>query len=447
MGDGSVVMDRARARWAAALGLAILLVAGAGCERREPAVRVVVITLDTLREDAFTGGPETPSAMPRLLARAERGARFSRFYASTSTTDPSHATMFTALHPWEHGVTSNGDVLDERIVTVTEALCEAGFETRAVVASYPVAARFGFGQGFDEFHEDFTTGFDGLRRWEGHPAPARFFSVAETVTMHALRSLDGATARKQFFWFHYFDPHAPYGSSRGLKHAKWDVLRRIAAGEAEASVLDDVHRLYRADVEYLDRSLDTLLARLEADSDRFETHIVIVSDHGESLGEGGSLAHGNRLTAVEIRVPALILSPRVTPGVRQDVAGSIDVAPTLLAMAGLEPWGLGGRDLSRPGSGSADAVGMRRTFRRPAPTELRLDGKEHVLPNLLFYAVDSSGRIRRGNAHGMLDASDDGDQDLLARFRAFETQLAGRETPGVLDPEVERGLRELGYVP
>ena len=236
--------------------LALALVIGIGCGRESQTVlRVVLISLDTLRLDAFTGAEGVPSAMPRLRARAERGARLSRFYAATSITQPTHATMFTALHPWEHGVTSNGEILDAELVTVAEAMREAGFETGAVVAAFPLAARFGFAQGFDEYREVFTTSFLGMRRWEGREVPDRaFFGVAESVTDHALELLDGARAAKQFFWFHYFDPHAPYGSSSGGTATRWDVFRRIDAGEAESDVLD----LESPGIEVEDPSIEAL---------------------------------------------------------------------------------------------------------------------------------------------------------------------------------------------
>ena len=74
-------------------GMIAVVLAGlgacAGCTREgetEPQLRLVLITLDTLRYDAVAGTSSTPSAMPRLLARAEQGAHFSRFYAATSTT-------------------------------------------------------------------------------------------------------------------------------------------------------------------------------------------------------------------------------------------------------------------------------------------------------------------------------------------------------------------------
>ena len=338
----------------AELLLATALAVSPGCTRHEddgPPVRVVLITLDTLRYDAFAGGEgkgALAAAMPLLKARADKGTSFSRFYAATSVTQPTHASMFTALHPWQHNVTRNGIELDDSISTIAEALNDAGFETRAVVASFPCASRFGFGRGFDAYQEEFTSRFPGQHDWAGRDLPeSGFFRLAEAVTEHALDAIDRASGSKQYFWFHYFDPHGPYGDSAGKYLVDKMIFNRIRQGEDAASVLAHARQLYRMDVTDLDRKLDRVLARLEADRETIETHVVLVSDHGESLGEGGSVGHGNRLSECEIHVPCVILSPTVAPGVRDDVATSVDIAPTLLGLAGLEPWKLSGRDLRR----------------------------------------------------------------------------------------------------
>jgi arylsulfatase A-like enzyme len=429
--------------------LLVLALGPAACSAPpDTRMRLVLVTLDTLRHDAFAASPRSPSSMPRLLARAEGGTRFARFYAASSSTQPTHASLLTGLHPWQHGVTRNGEVLDARFQGVAQILSEAGFETAAIVASYPVAAEFGFGRGFDSYREDFTTGFQGARSWEGHRLPPEgFFSRAETVTDRALEALDAATARRQFFWLHYFDPHSPYGSSRGSELLESDVFRRIGEGESASAVVDEVVRGYRDDTLHLDQHLDRLLSKLEAEAGRFETHVVLVSDHGESLGEGGSLGHGYGLPEVEIRVPAVIFSPVVAPGLRDDVAGSVDVAATLLAIAGVGPVPSQGRDLRAPGPGAV-AVGMRRTFRTSRPGSRRLDGSVHAIPELLFYSVDQAGRLRLGNGRrlrrGGLPAED---EILRERFRSFERELARHAGGDTLDPAVEQRLRALGYAP
>ena len=110
----------------------------------------MLITLDTLRADGLA-----PRLMPRTAAFADRGLRFERAYAATATTQPTHATLFTGLHPWEHGLTRNGRVLAAGFDTLAERLRAAGFETAAVVASFPLERRFGFAQGFDSYEQEF----------------------------------------------------------------------------------------------------------------------------------------------------------------------------------------------------------------------------------------------------------------------------------------------------
>ena len=134
------------------------------------------------------------------------------------------------------------------------------------------------------------------------------------------------------------------------------------------------------------------------------------------------------------------------PGVREDVAGSIDIAPTLLALAGLEPWKLGGRDLTRTDGTSDGASGMLRTFHRVRPTERRTDGKEHVLTHPLFFIVDAAGQVHRGNAQISRGQPEADNEEIRARFQSFEQKLPKRDEQKRLDPEVEEALRALGYV-
>ena len=439
-------------------GAAGLALAGAGagllsCRAQPPPLRVVLITIDTLRYDSFAGGPGG-SLMPRTLARASRGRTFERAFAATSCTQPSHASMFTGLHPWEHGVTTNGRVLAEAQRTVAEALSQAGFETFAVVASLPVTARFGFAQGFRRFAAPFTHAL-GLEAWEGVEVPGgRFYALGETVTDEALRQLDRAQGRKQFLWVHYFDPHSPYGDSGsgGDALTPAEVLRRMAGGAGErAGLADEVKTLYGRDVGALDRALDRLLARLERDRDRFDTHVVVTSDHGESLGENQVIGHGNHLSVEQIQVPLFVLSRLYPRGLDRVPSGSVDVAPTLLALAGVKEQLGGGRDLAAPPRAPHPTVGMRRTYDRPLEA-LRADGRTDRFEGYLFYLVEDDGDVIVGNGQGFETGMGPGTPAapradvLTALFRRFEGRLAGRPASAPLDAETEGALRALGYV-
>jgi arylsulfatase A-like enzyme len=434
----------------AALLLAVCLdLASASC--RSGAVRLVLVTLDTLRYDSFAGAASAPSLMPLSLARARKGRLFEHALAATTCTQPTHATIFTGLQPWEHGVTANGRVLEERYRTLAEILSQDGFETAAVVASVPVAARFGFGQGFGSFREPFTHGL-GAGRWEGKPIDStRFYALAGTVTQEALRLLDGFSSRRQFLWVHYFDAHSPYGDAvpGAVALTPTEVLRRIRAGGAEASgVAAEARELYDGDVRALDGSLDRLLERLERDAPRIETHVVVTADHGESLGEDRIIGHGNHLTPEQVHVPLFVLSPRVPPGHDARPTGSIDLFATLLDLAGVKAVPSGGCDLAASPRRTCLTLGMRRTYDRPVEA-LRLDGSAEVLSGSLFYVADDAGRLFLGNGTGLLEPvpEEKWARGVTGLFRSFEGRLAGRPAGPALDPEAERALHALGYLP
>ncbi len=435
--------------------LAIVAPVLTGCseDSRPEGQRLVLITLDTLRYDSFAGSAEKSSAMPHLKRWAEGAAVFERFYAATAATQPSHASMFTGLQPWQHGVTGNRLRLGEHHVTIAERLHEAGFATAAVVASLPVSRRFGFAQGFDHFSDEFVAGEAPRGDGEEHPEEA-FYSLADVITDRALARLDAGTGRRQFFWFHYFDPHSPYGDTAdGSTIRPQEVLQLAKSGEETGEAVARAHRLYDVDVAFLDASLRRIFDRLDADAAELETHVVVTADHGESFGEDGSIAHGRRLISSQLHVPCLIRSPRLTAGPRRDIAGSIDIAATLLALAGLEEMPdrarpLRSRDLSRPQPGSR-AFGMRRTWQKPH-RDVRLDGTVHLLDDHLFFMVDEEGALHRGNSERLLALErsalpDEEAQNLRRLFAAFEKVLGKNAAESDDDPEIKEALRALGY--
>jgi hypothetical protein len=267
----------------------VLALALPACRAAPRPVRIVLVTLDTLRHDAVFGTDQRPSAMPRTLARARAGVVFDRFFSATSTTQPTHATLFTGRHPWQHGVSRNGQTLSADQVTVAEVLREHGFATAAAIGSFPVASRFGFAQGFAAYDEALTEG-QLAPGWEGLGNEEEpYYRLAARVTESALGQLERARGEKQFFWFHYFDPHAPYGdTAAGPRLRPHDLLRLAHQGVDVSADVARARALYDQDAASLDASLERLFARLDRDADTYETHVIVTADHGESFGEGRS---------------------------------------------------------------------------------------------------------------------------------------------------------------
>jgi arylsulfatase len=426
--------------------LALALVA-AGCGKGEKQTRVVLVTLDTLRADGFDA-----ATMPLLWERARKGLVFQHFYASTSSTQPTHATIFTGLEPWQHGVTLNGAVLDESRDTLAERLKAEGFSTSAVVASFPLERRFGFAQGFDTYYDTFEHQQGTAKptgHWAGVEVEEDFYSLADSITTRAIEAIDAARSPRQFFWFHYFDPHAPYGDTAG----EGVKLEDLTAGARDrspdfAALLERARAEYDADVKSLDRALERLFVRLDADGDRFETHVFITADHGESFGEDGALGHGKRVIRSQVHVPGILISPRVAPAVRKDAAGSIDVLPTLLALVDLDVDSFLGRDLAlAPGSELKPTLGMRRTFPKPFK-DVYTDGTVVLVHGPQFFLV-RDGRLYIGDKERLEGEDPSPSPEFAERVRAIfaacEVELAASAGREDLRPETQRALEALGY--
>jgi arylsulfatase A-like enzyme len=422
----------------------VLILGLAACAPAPPELRIVLITLDTLRADGLDA-----RRMPRTHAFAGRGLRFERFYAASSATQPTHATLFTGQHPWEHGVARNGIALDASYETLAERLRSAGFATAAVVASFALERRFALDQGFDHYEQEFE---HSLVRgvWEGEQIEGqRFYGLAGPVVARALASLDALSGPKQFLWLHLFDPHEPYGDAAGGQIAYPSRIRQLAsAQELERPHMRYARRLYDADLAHLDTALGAFFERLEADEEQIETHVLLTSDHGESFGEDGSFTHGYRVSPEQVHVPCVIVSPRVAPGVRGDVAGSRDVARTLLGLAGVAASGFPGRDLVAVAQGG-EAFGMTGQF--GATPELRTDGSEVDASLPRFFSAHADALLT-GNAQGVVE--DDRQERPVDEARAaparelfaeFDRQRRSRESPLLQDEQTEDALRALGY--
>jgi hypothetical protein len=123
----------------------------------------------------------------------------------------------------------------------------------------------------------------------------------------------------------------------------------------------------------------------------------------------------------------------------------VDVAATLLSLAGVEARLGGGSDLLAPPRAAHPTLGMRRTYDRPLEA-LRTDGSSERFEGYLFYAVDGSGAIRVGNGEAVEGGRPSEARGLASLFQRFERQLGGLPAAAPLDAETERALRALGYV-
>jgi arylsulfatase A-like enzyme len=311
---------------AGALILLVLFLHGAPAAPAPDSQRfpnIVILTVDTLRLDRVSAygyrRPTTPN-LDRLLAS---GVRFTQARTAEPLTSPAVCSMLTSLYPHEHGATRNGLRLRPDAPSVAGLLGRRGYTTAAFVGNWTLRDDLsGLGSHFQEYHEVLTR-----KRWLGL---FKGEATAEDLTDEALAWLarrDPASRRPFLLWVHYVDPHAPYR----LQEPFAARLGIATAGEVARS------DRYDTEVAFADHHAGRLLAALAADRTlAANTIIVFAADHGESLGEHGEWGHGRSLPEQTLRIPLGLAWPgRIRPGVVSAAAINLDVAPTLLGLAGL----------------------------------------------------------------------------------------------------------------
>lgn len=350
-----LLRTRARPAIAGALGLwilagiAIAWPATPGARRSDPGAGpdLLLITLDTVRADHLQvfGGEVPTSHTPHLAALAAQSVVFRQAFAPVALTGPSHTSMFSGIPPVDHGVWTNGDVVDDGLVWIPQLLQQAGWSTRGFVSAAVLDSGLGYARGFDTFDSAFVrrpirghglVSFLGYRPRKGsdHSRPSR-----DTV---ALVTPPGS--RRTFTWVHLYDAHWPYqpGEQAAARHGLEDnsplpggmrlPFARNTSRLLDPQMLDRGRRLYRAGIDDLDGLIGELLAATSPG-----TMVVVAGDHGEHLGEHDyPFTHGRLPYAPSTRVPLMVRAPGWDPAVVDELVSLLDVGPTLLTLAGVE---------------------------------------------------------------------------------------------------------------
>lgn len=267
---------------------------------------VVLIMIDTLRADAFSFYGGVDDSMPETEAFARRSAVIRDMWTNSTWTRPSVASFFTGRLPEHLGMLDEDDRLADEVETLAERFHAQGHETIAFMTNPHVGEKWGFAQGFEQFHE--------LKGRDGY---ARAASVRRRVDQW-LSNRQGD--RPMFLYIHFMDPHTPYLSGNAP---------RIGQMNREA---------YRSELRYLDRHLAELLQLLERKLGE-DIVIALTSDHGEEFGEHGRFGHGQSVYPELTRIPLIVKLPGHGRGVVNARLEARDVFG-LLSQAGRAGWEL-----------------------------------------------------------------------------------------------------------
>ena len=272
-----------------------------------PKPNLVLITLDSVRADraGFLGSKSNTT--PNLNRLAAESIVFERAYAQAPGTLVSHATILTGSYPQSTGLSEIGGTLSPSLPYLPDLFKAQGYRTAAFVSSIDLDPRNGLAQGFGRGFETYDAGFRPVIPGDPrHPVTER--SGAETVSL-ALAWVNRNAQEPFILWVHLGDARAAHAS-------------------------------YNAAVTSDDAAVGELLAALKAQKLDGNTAIVVVADHGQSLGAHSEETHGIFLYDETIHVPLLIKLPEAQPNTRsaKHVTARVrlvDIAPTLLEIAGM----------------------------------------------------------------------------------------------------------------
>jgi arylsulfatase A-like enzyme len=382
---------------------------------------VVLVSVDTLRADhlrAYGYGRPTSPNLDKLAADA---VVFTRAYASSPWTLPSHVSLLTSLFNIHHGVYNPTDRMDDSLVTLAEVITQNHFLASAFTGGGFVSHRFGFSRGFDTYKEGEGT--------------ARLNNSAEQVGLAASEWIERNKDKSFFLFLHTYQVHspfdtpAPYNTMFLDKDAVWRAAdtNEIFGKQAIFKELPDAERrnlsgLYDAEIRYTDETLlKAVVGKLKAVGLYEAAMIIFTSDHGEEFFEHGAWEHGAHLYDESIQVPLVIKFPgsRFHGKRVESVVRGVDVMPTVLEQMGIKSGDLklDGQSLLPLLKGD---IGKDRPF---------------LADTCWLFLKGCGGESGHGLAHGI--AANDGRYKIILNNELGAREMAFYDPPVPVKPAVE----------
>jgi arylsulfatase A-like enzyme len=393
---------------------------------------VIVISIDTLRADRLSAYGNRAISTPNLDAFAQHGTLFTNVNSQIPLTLPSHTSLFTSTYPFENGIEENGEVVPASAVTLASVLESHGYKTAAFIGSSLLNRSAGLDRGFDEYDSPF-----------GSPAAAAESPYSSRVRRDGALVLRAATqwltahqGQPVFVFIHLFDLHAPYKLQPAANSA---LPEKIG---------------YDAEIRYVDQILGRFNQTLTQAGWWQRSLVVLLSDHGESLGDHGETSHGYFAYQSTLHVPLIVHWPADAanyPARSTQAAGLIDVAPTILdalhlpAQPSFEGASLMKFDEPPARPVYSESVYARDEFRWAALRSLRIGQWKFIdAPRAELYDLEKDPR----ELTNILRANSAEAATLRAELSKLLTRYAASAQPAKLDTSTgtRKALESLGYL-
>ena len=412
----------------ASLGTVLAAVGGWRYARASAPVSgpIIVISIDTLRADHLPAYGYKSGRTPAIDALAADGVVFERAYSHAPQTLPAHASLLSGRLPFETGVRDNvGFTVKSGERLLPQMLRDRGFTTGGIVSAYVLRKETGISQGFDFFDGEMPPSSPELSIGQVQRDGARSEAIAE-------HWLDSIGTSRAFLFLHLYEPHKPY-----------------APPERFAALAP-----YDGEIAYSDEIVGRLVKYLKSHQLYDRSTIVLLSDHGEGLGDHGEQEHGLFVYDEAIHVPLIIKQESNVGAGRRvaDLVQHVDIVPTILDL------------VKAPGSGGFRGRSLKPvlegTGRLPETSVYSeaLYARYHFGWSELTALTDVRYRYIKAPREELYDLQRDGDErtnlaDERAQARqalrgALDRVTAGAtiQTPADIPADARERLQALGYV-
>jgi arylsulfatase A-like enzyme len=355
------------------LACALLAWSRSSADEASPPRNIVFILSDDHRYDfmGFTG--KLPwLKTPQMDRMAREGVYFDQAYVTTALCSPSRASILTGLYAHTHTIVDNQAPNPGNLTYFPEYLQHAGYQT-AFIGKWHMGDETDSPQpGFDHWesfkgqgvYQGVELNINGTRHAYGPDV-----YTSDLLTEHAVDWMESLEPEQPFFLYlshkavhaefkqasrhaglytgRSYQPPVTYTQTQGnaykdLLWPEWVKAQRHSWHGVDfmyhsAAGLDELVIDYCETLMGVDDSIGTVMAYLESRGIADETLVIYMGDNGFSWGEHG-LIDKRHFYEESAKVPLLVRCPELFTGgeTLHDLVQNIDIAPTVMDLAGLE---------------------------------------------------------------------------------------------------------------
>lgn len=273
-----------------------------------------------------------------------------KHFVNSPWTKPSVATIFTGLYPTAHGsrigqlenLLKNGgighgvEILEHKIMTMAELLKKNGYQTHAFINNYHLIPKFGYAQGFDQFHLDLNGSNDEM-----------VCNADLKIIQEAKILLENRKKKPLFIWCHLMSVHG-YQHPSSIADFVSDKQTPLPEDTMQLEIvkrnfqtIEEMIDSYDRSILFVDSLVDDLFYSIKQHAP--DTLFIIMSDHGEEFYEHGNFEHCHTLYNELLKVPCVFWGAGVPKGEYPFLSDSLDIFPTLMDFLGVSYSGKGKR--------------------------------------------------------------------------------------------------------